>query len=136
MKEILGINWEVATPYAFINNTKWNLKPAGLSLSTIEKLIDISADFSDKANTPKITEKEFWILKNNVSKKILTMTLERFNWSKAANDPKIGPGNLFLLCGEVKDFLRDGGAPARRLLQTRLSSGMTRSRSSSQPSKS
>ena len=135
MKEPLGINWEVATPYAFVGNTKWNLKPAGITMATIEKLIDINAEFGKKAHD-KINEKDFWKLKNDAAKKILTLTLEKFNFTKSANDPTVGPGNLFMLAGEVKDFLRDGGAPARRLLQMRLNTGMTRYQNTTRTSKS
>ena len=113
----LGVNWKTATPYAYIGRKHWNLKPGGLSQTNIEKLILISEEH-DKFMQVKHTELETFKMKNKCAKQILELTLEKFVWSKAANDNNIGPALLFILAAEVKDFLDRGGKVGRQRLQT------------------
>jgi len=119
MAEIIGINWQTAQPYAFAGKHKWNLKEGGLTEKTLEQILTIADKFESDMKSAKGDLATFRI-KNAAAKKLLTLTLEKFQWGKPANDPKVGPGGLFALAGEVKVFLATGGAPVRRGWQTSL----------------
>ena len=119
-EDSVGINWKIATPYAYIGKKKWDLKEGGLSQSKIEALLKISEETTEYNKAPH-TELEIYRFKNKQAKKVLDSALTKFSWIKSAEDPEIGPALLFELAGEVKDFLIHGGRLGRQRLQTRLS---------------
>ena len=119
----IGVNWKVATPYAYIGKKHWNLKEGGLSQNNIERLMRISTDYAEtmqRVKKKEHSELEEYKIRNQSTREILELTLEKFVWSKAANDGTIGPALLFSLAGEVKDFLAMGGKVGRQRLQMQL----------------
>ena len=119
LKDELGVNWETESVYAYVGKQKWLLKKDGLTLKTVDAILAASSEFENllKKNP---SEQQRILAYRKASRKILELALEKFNWTKSANDPNIGPGLLGELAGEVKDFLLQGGRVGRQRLQTRL----------------
>ena len=122
-KEYLGVNWEVETPFAFCGKRHWNLIPGVLVKKTVDRLNKSAQEYFEalkKQQLGKIADPERYAIYEKATKEILELTLEKFNYAKAANDVECGPALLGELAGEVRDFILNGGKHGMRRLQTKL----------------
>ena len=134
-EEYIGINWHTATPYAYVGKTHWNIKPTGITQAVIDELLETSDAHMKVAVDPKIRDIEKIRKTYKVAQRILTLTLDKFIWKKAANDATIGPALLSELAGEVKDFCLSGGKFGMQRLQMRSTSARSPSLTTSPDSK-
>ena len=117
--DYIGINWHTATPYAYVGKMHWNIKENGITETNISKLLKITEEFAEKIKDEK-SDLAVFKEKNASARKVLELALDKFVWSKAANNINVGPENLFVLAGEIKNFLSQGGKHGRQRLQMRL----------------
>ena len=121
VENLLGVDWKGPSPYAFIGDHKWALKPDGLTEKVLEDLAITYDDFMKSLRKTGITELEILQQQKKAAKKILETTLVKFSWAKYANDPAIGPSLLANLSGEVRNFLSVGGRIG--MLRSQMRSG-------------
>lgn len=118
-KDYVGVNYMTKEPYAFVGKLHWNIKSHSYTEKINDKLISFNKDFQEQAKKAKSND-DLIVLKRKSAKQVLELTLEKFSWSKPANDPNCGPYLLTELAGEVKDFCIGGGKVGRQRLRMRL----------------
>lgn len=124
LSKVLGVNYHTDKPaFAYIRDMEWKIKP----LAHTKKVLDIVINAIDEYETSMrqlvagdILEAQRLRIYESATKTILDATLEKFNYTRAANDPRAGPGLLGKLAMEVKDFLANGAKDGMLQLETQL----------------
>ena len=128
-KPELGVDWETKmTPFAFCMGKQWDLKSEHCTKPTVDTVLLAMKKYQNETRDVNITS-QYLIHEASYacSKTILEAALKDFKWDTESKDPLSPPGLLVSVAIDVRDFILEGGAPAMRRVQTRLSSDSTTS---------
>ena len=120
-KPIVGVEFACAKPYAFCQSKKWTIRPDVATKDVLDGSSDIMERHDAAVQKAKHVYVQHRVAEPSV-REILELTLEKFDYDKAANDPASPPALLTAMAGEVSHFGYGGAKPGMLRAQMLLGS--------------